>query len=152
MTAATPLADQFTWNFINGIKKSEILETLGGRVLEFRLPEWWCRPKREILSYWATKKFFHFFVFDHFKCYCEIQNSTIRWLPGAKWHNKIIQLPMTYCVSRAIFLQLFISSVLFYLFHHLNLLSYHQSHQGHIKALHELIRTTIPISKDNHQY
>ena len=43
MTAATPLADQFTWNFATmcpkGIKeKSEILETLSERVVEFWLP------------------------------------------------------------------------------------------------------------------
>ena len=40
LTAANSLADQFTRNLCpNGIKKkSEILETLGGRVLEFWLP------------------------------------------------------------------------------------------------------------------
>ena len=50
MTAATPLADESTWNFATmcpkGVKKkSEILETLGERVLEFWLPVWWCGPK-----------------------------------------------------------------------------------------------------------
>ena len=49
MIAATPLADQFTWNFATmcpkGIKRSQKFWRLGERVLEFWLPVWWRGPK-----------------------------------------------------------------------------------------------------------
>ena len=83
MIAATPLTDQFTWNFAtmcpNSIKeKSEILETPGERVLQFWLPVWWRGPKApyEIgLTFWL--------LYVH--CYTAAQSVLVFCKDGLFW-------------------------------------------------------------------